>query len=304
MNLHDKKLLTPIHLKLAPDMPWPQEESMFHLLASNGLYRCRNTPFYSSSVLTTDFPSELAAHEPFLKLTYPKIPRRMFERIVGYFWRIGVRHGAEAAVLLAWDKMAERYEVVVPEQLSLVSQSWHGSPYPIEVHYEIPPLPAGWVLLGDVHCHVDGPAYASFTDKDDELHRPGLHIVVGRIQSEIPDFHIEICVDGTRFKVKNLESVVEGYLRRRAEEVPQAWLDRVTVRTWSGHKYASSYSADVHDRSYASEPESSSSRAAAGSETAEEPNSGRAHRDAVAGPFTTTPDPDEPGVSDPEAPIR
>jgi PRTRC genetic system protein A len=249
MKPTDKKLFTPIHLKLTPEMQWPKDEAMFHVLASNGLYRCRNTPFYSSSVLATDFPSELAAHDQFLKLTYPKIPQRTFEKIIGYFWRVGARYGAEAAVLLAWNKAAQRYEIVVPEQLSLVSTSWHGRAYPIEVHYEIPSLPADWMLVGDIHSHVEGPAYASYTDKDDELHRPGLHVVVGRIHEEPPEFHIEVSVDGARFKIKNLESIVEGYHHRRTGEVPQEWLDKVTVKTWSNYK----------NNSYCNEPGASTS---------------------------------------------
>src|SRR5439155_1382120 len=118
------------------------------------------------------------------------------------FARVAEMHGAEAGVLLAWDARARRLRVLVPEQRATVSQGWRGRRYPIGLHYETPnDLPRELTLLGDVHSHVDEPAYSSGTDRQDEAHRPGLHIVVGRISEEPPEFHVEAVVDGTRFTV-------------------------------------------------------------------------------------------------------
>jgi hypothetical protein len=238
MHPSPNNLLTPILLKTSDDMPWPEEENVFHLVTSNGLYLCRNHPFFTSSVPVDRWPPELASHSPFLRLRYPRLPQRVFERIVGFFAVIGETFGAEAAVLLAWDPARRSIEVVVPEQRSLVSSGWSGRCYPLSVEYDMPPLPQGWMWIGDAHAHADEPAYASAQDTTDEKHRPGLHIVVGRIFSEPPEFHLEVTVDGMRFRVKRLETVVEGYDRRRVSEVPSEWIERVEVRRWtSEHGY-------------------------------------------------------------------
>lgn len=238
MNTSSGKLLTPILLKTSDDMPWPEEESVFQLVTSNGLYLCRNHPFFTSSVPVDCWPPELASHAPFLRLRYPRLPQRTFECIVGFFAVIGETFGAEAAVLLAWDPAQQRMEVIVPEQRSLVSSGWSGRSYPLSVEYDMPPLPAGWMWIGDAHSHADEAAYASAQDTSDERHRPGLHIVVGRICSEPPEFHVEVTVDGMRFRVKRLETVVEGYERRRVDEVPPEWIEKVEVRRWtSEHGY-------------------------------------------------------------------
>ena len=63
---------------------------------------------------------------------------------------------------------------------------------------------------------------------------PGLHIVVGHISREPPDFHFEATVDGMRFRVRHADSVLEGYERRRIAEVPSSWIERVEVRRWAG----------------------------------------------------------------------
>jgi hypothetical protein len=250
MNSHNDKLHTPIFVKLAPDMPLADDVAVFHLLTRDGLFLCRNHPFFRSSVRVEQFPSELAAHQPFLKMRYPKLPRKLVEQIVGFFAIVGRRYASEAAVLLAWDKTAETVVPIVPEQIGLVGQGWYGDPFPMELQYEIPPLPPNLTLIGDMHSHVDGPAYASSMDKADEEHRAGLHIVVGRIRFEPPEFHCEVTVDGARFAIKDLGMIIAGYQRRREREVPPEWLDKLTVKSWSSS--AASY---VYQPARRSDPE-------------------------------------------------
>lgn len=233
MNSPNDRLHTPIFVKSGDEMPLPEESPVFHLITRDGLFRCRNHPFFRSSVRVDEFPSELAAHRPYLKLRYPKLPRKLLEQIVGFFSIVGRRHGSEAAVLLAWDRTAEEIVPIVPEQTGIVGRGWHGDPFPMELLYEIPPLPPQWTLIGDLHSHVDGPAYASTQDKSDEEYRPGLHLVVGRLRFEPPEFHCEVTVDGARFTVPDLGMVSAGYDRRREREVPVEWLDKLTVKSWS-----------------------------------------------------------------------
>jgi PRTRC genetic system protein A len=235
MKINAPNLFTPLYLKLSDDMPWPKDEKVFYLLTRNGPYLCRNHPFFRSSVPSRKLPGELVEHESFLELTCPKIPQRLFERIIGFFDIIAERHGAEAAVLLIWNTRSLQFEVVGPPQVSIVSASWKGSVYPVEVHYKVPSLPPHLLLVGDIHSHVDEPAFASHMDKNDETHRPGLHIVVGRLFREPPEFHLEMVVDGVRFSVKSLFSVVQGYQRRSCRDVPHSWIDQVTVTTWSNY---------------------------------------------------------------------
>jgi hypothetical protein len=102
----------------------------------------------------------------------------------------------------------------------------------MEMKYEVPELPPHLILLGDIHSHVDFEAYTSFTDERDEVHRHGIHLVVGRLFQEPPQFHCEVSVDGSRFKVRDLSLVVEGYERRRVLEVPEEWIAKVSIEPW------------------------------------------------------------------------
>ena len=66
--------------------------------------------------------------------------------------------------------------------------------------------------------------------------------MVGRISQEPPDLHVEVVVDETRFSVEP-SLVMEGY-ERRAEDVPEAWMDAVTVV----NPYADAYDDQSDDR--------------------------------------------------------
>src|SRR5262245_20154926 len=128
MRVSDHKLLTPVYLKLDADTPWPQNEKAFYMLTADGLFLCRNHPFFQSSVVADGWPTELASHKAFIKLNYPKVPQRLLERVVGFFSIIGRRYAAEAAVLLAWDQDAKTMLPIVPPQCATVGENWYGEP--------------------------------------------------------------------------------------------------------------------------------------------------------------------------------
>ncbi len=249
MKHPDERLGLPLYVKTDADLPWP-EHPAFYVLSRSGLFLCRNHPFFRSSVPARTWPSELAPHGASLELDYPRISREQMERIVGFFARVDELQSSEAAVLLVWDASAEALTVLVPPQTAGVIESRRGHRYPVDVRYEQPlDLPDHLTVVGDVHSHCDGPAYSSATDRHDETHRPGLHVVVGRLYREPPELHCEIVVDGTRFEVDPSE-VIEGYEARK-EAVPAAWMDRVGVelvgwsRNASGSHYVSPYTAQV-----------------------------------------------------------
>ena len=235
MKISDSNLFTPVYLKTEKSFTWPKEETVFHLLTSDGLFLCRNHPFFRSSAQVSSGPSELDGHRPFIKLNYPKIPRQMFERAIGFFDRVGSEHGAESAVLFGWNRKTEKVQMIVPPQRALVGEGYNGEPFPINVWYDLPPLPDELIIFGDAHCHVEGPAYASKTDMDDDAERPGLHIIVGCIDQEPPEIQVDVTVDQSRFHVKNPSAVIEGYHRRRCEEIPNQWMDCVEIVPWKNN---------------------------------------------------------------------
>jgi proteasome lid subunit RPN8/RPN11 len=228
MKHPDPRLITPLFVKTDDSFTPPTDESVFHVLSASGLFLCRNHPFFSSCVKARTWPSELRPHQRSLELNYPKVPQAQMELIVGYFAEVAKRHGSEAAVLLLWDREGERVDFHVPTQRARVHEGWSGGVYPDNVEYDLPTdLAPNLSVIGTMHSHVDLSAYPSSTDKHDESYFTGIHLIVGRIFDEPPQFHCEFVVDGERFELRR-DEVVEGYERRRTD-VPLEWIDRIEI---------------------------------------------------------------------------
>ena len=220
---------TPIYVKTGSEAPWPSDE-VFFMLTGDGLFLCRNHEFFTSSVPAPNPPCDLEPHRGFLRLHYPKIPRKLMEQAVGFFHAVYKRYSSEAGLLLVWNPRQLQLRLLCPRQEATISRSWSGT-YPVGLHYEIPDLGED-LLIGDLHSHADEPAYASHTDKLDERNRgAGIHVVVGRL-GEIDrggqiDLHVDGVVDGTRFKVPH-RLIIEDY-RQPGANVPRRWMDRIWV---------------------------------------------------------------------------
>jgi proteasome lid subunit RPN8/RPN11 len=227
-----RRPLTSIYVKTHAETPVPEDEECYYLLTGSGLFIGRNTPLHRSLVPARQWPRELASQKPFLKLNCPRVPAELIQRIVGFFWIVACRHGAEAAVLLALDESAGRIVPIVPRQVSTVGTTYNGYLYPVRLLYDTPPLSRSRLkIIGDVHSHVFEAAYASSVDVSDEIYRPGLHLVAGRVDRDPPQWHAEYVVDGKRFTVA-ARSVMEteGY-SGRSTDVPPRWLRRVRINT-------------------------------------------------------------------------
>ncbi|HEY7312052.1 MAG TPA: hypothetical protein VH643_21995 [Gemmataceae bacterium] len=232
----------PIYLKTDERVPRP-EEPEFYWLTRDGAFLCRNHPFFISDVPTRRPIRALAAHEPRCVLRYPRVKASTLEFLVGFFGRVYEMHRSESVVLLLWDLDNQRYKIHVPEQTATVWRAWDGVRSPLDVSYKVPVLPPRHLLVGDVHCHGNMAAYASSTDRHDERYRDGIHGVVGHIDDEPPEFHLELAIDGFRFALE-MEDIFEGYTKRR-RFVPRKWLEQVKIKvdSWSSSSYEESSSS-------------------------------------------------------------
>ena len=239
-------LATPIYVKLE-GFVWPNDK-MFFLLAQEGVFKCRNHPFFKSAVKMKDGIKELESQSQSLTLSYPTLPKVLVERAVGFFRLIAEKQNSEAAAIWVWNKLTEQVELIIPDQVAVNSGKSASAPHgwPMDVKYTIPLLQPHQLLIGDIHCHVDGGAYASGMDTDDETHRPGIHIVVGRIYDKQPQFFCEAVADGERFSVKDMDTVWEGFDQADTKSVPPEWLDKVKVeeKKWGGFSAGDSWGWD------------------------------------------------------------
>lgn len=256
MKLEHPGLSAPVYLKTDKDEPRPSDP-FFYYITGDGIFKCRNNMFFKSSVKVDKLPGTLAEHTSKLTLEFPIIPKALIERVVGFFSLIHKKQNSEAAVVLVWNTLTSQVEIVCPPQRATVTSGWKSSwdnkeykGSPLDVFYEIPELPPHLIQFGDIHSHVTMSAFTSWTDENDEVHRPGIHAVVGRIDQEPPHFHIEACVDGMRFSIKDTDHIWEPYEKRDELTVPPEWIDMVKLevqKSWWGSKDSTSEFGDRED---------------------------------------------------------
>ena len=217
----------PVYLKTDVDAPRPSDPE-FYWVTQDGTFLCRNHPFFDSDVRTDRRLRALAPHAPLCRSKYPTLGRAALEYVVGFFERAFRKHGAEAIVLLYWDTRRQRYRLRVPKQEATVWESNSGRRTPMNVRYQTPlDVPPHELLVGDIHSHGDLSAYASHMDQHDELHRDGLHAVVGWVDRDVPDFYVDLAIDGTRFQFRP-EHVFRGF-RQARRFIPAVWMDQLQI---------------------------------------------------------------------------
>jgi len=237
----------PIYLKTADDMPRPTDAE-FYWLTRGGMFFCRNHMFFASDTPVQQMPRSLADHRPACGVTFPLLGVAALEYVVGFFDAVYTRHGAEAIVLLLWDLKRRRYRLCVPPQEASVWQSQRGLPCAIDVKYEVPKaLPPNHLLVGDIHSHTDMNATNSQVDNRDARYRDGVHAIIGRLDRDPPEFHLELTVDSFRFGLR-FGHLFQGYHRRRSN-VPDKWLRQVKVNvsrpSWMNTCGPSVYTTDT-----------------------------------------------------------
>lgn len=218
---------TPIYYK-DKNFKWP-EDKFFYLVAKEGIYQCRNHMFFRSCVKAENI-SGLEEHREHLTSSYPIVPKAILQRVAGFFGYIAGKHDAEAIVLLAYNMQTFAIEEVCPEQWV---EEWPSSYTPgkyysdADIKYKVPTLPSHLIQIGDIHSHINFSAYHSHMDIGDEKSRPGLHLVIGKLNQEPPDMCAQVVADGGRFDI-DMKDVIEGYDER--QNFPAEWLDKFSLK--------------------------------------------------------------------------
>jgi len=213
----------------------PKDVPIFYVLTSNGLYIGRNTPFFSSLVKANKGPSHLGEVDSGVRFQLPKFSPLSFRRVWAFFREVAKRHnGSEAAgLLVARNGSQGELDVVIPEQKV--------SAYDVKFEAVLPKGEVG-VIVGDIHSHGYGGAYASMTDKDDEEFKAGLHIILGHIDYDNKESdsewkrlsaHVDFVVDGVRCKVSPGDVIpIDVAEPLHLKEVPIGWFAKVEHKKW------------------------------------------------------------------------
>lgn len=197
------------------------EETIYYLLAQDGLYQVKRNPCFRSALKVNGIP-QLLEHQEEVQFLLPKVTAPLMEEIIAFFRRVYRRLGGEAVVLLYYSADSGQFQARAP--LQYVSDS--------ECEYEVGAAPSGWQLVGTVHSHCKGPAYHSPSDDEDEAEMDGLHITIGDLSGGL-SFSCSLVVDYRRLFL-DADEVLEGCSKlghqHKGFQLVDQWMRSVKLR--------------------------------------------------------------------------
>jgi len=199
------------------------DDDIFYVVGKNGQFIRKNMGLIDALVPVKSI-SILNNVKPYVRMKIPKIPSKVFTRVVSFFKNVYRLHHSEAVVMLYLETDSKKYYIHVPPQ------KVSGASVEYERNVSFP----GKTLVGTIHSHSNFGAFHSGTDKDDEKGFDGIHITVGNLGEDM--YHSVACSlvsNGFRVKVEPEDYVHIGK-NSTAEYIileghfPLEWLAQVT----------------------------------------------------------------------------
>jgi len=214
-------------VELGPDEDVPGDEFCY-VLGANGLHERLSNDVYEGIVPSSNCP-QLSRQPRVVRSRLPRVSAETVELIVGFFKQVWREFRSEAIVLLYYSPNEETYMILVPHQEVDVWEKDNYGWFHVDLKYETPNTPCellqrGYRLVGSVHSHGSFWAGHSSVDNKDEAHRNGLHITIGRVNHEEPEFSCSFMVQKTR-QILKTDDVIDGYEKPRQPRTH--WIKRV-----------------------------------------------------------------------------
>lgn len=220
MNLFE---ITPLTRPLSE---LPEPDTIHYVAARNGLFLRKPTALGPVMVPMKTMPEHLAEVDKektggHFVFTADSLPPELMAQVVAWFRRVFETHGTEAEVLLTYNETGTpKYRTFIPTQKnSSVSVTSIHDPSHIR---------KGWQLVGSIHSHCDFSAFHSGTDTHDASTFNGLHITIGKVNTDTPEYAAMVMMNGVRFdyevdQIADLSLVGTG-------SAPE-WWDRYLTKT-------------------------------------------------------------------------
>lgn len=235
------KYQPPVLLKDRPDVH--VDENLYYEVASNGIFKIRDTALYRAVTLTTrDVPGLYPSRER-LEMRFPALPAEPLEEVLAFFAEVNERFEGEAIVMIFFDPATGSYCFDAPPQRIPGYRDYAGNlrAY-LRLDYGSAPRPKGHLLLGSIHSHADVSAHSSSIDCDDERFGDGLHVVYGHFGSSVLSRSAGFVAGGRRFHVEPGQVLPDldvpkrparaDWMARVSFEATQGWAE--AARGWSG----------------------------------------------------------------------
>jgi hypothetical protein len=147
----------------------------------------RDEEFFSGWTVAPDLEL-VTGMTPLFRWTKAKIPMELWQKIVA-FMKWGFKaHQSEVLITLFYNATEDRWDAWPFAQNPMGMTVNYVTEHPTYA-IDRAQFNGEWVQLGSVHHHCTMAAFQSGTDKTDEADRDGIHITIGKINSNPLDLH-------------------------------------------------------------------------------------------------------------------
>lgn len=158
-----------------------------------------------------------------------KIPKRLWERIKSFMtWTQGEYH-SEAQIRLYYNDLTNRWRALAwPQYIGtgMFSEEIEGNHDNKARLMPLIDVTRGWYEFGTVHHHCTASAFQSGTDHKDEIDRPGIHITLGHVLSDVMSIHARFVTKKIQYEV-DLSEWIDGNQTSSSEApFPRLWADQ------------------------------------------------------------------------------
>ena len=184
-----------------------------YVIGKDGFYLRKQSVLFDSMVKVNTIPGFDEVKESLL-WTAPKLPYSLIEEALEFFRAVYDQYESEAIVMLSLNH--EKWRNTVPEQR--VSR--------VNLDYQLPKIEG---LAGTIHSHGNMDAFFSGTDHKDVAGFDGLHIVLGKIDRNIPRIKAGVYVNGRLFEFEP-EEIISDLPAQHNVNISHPWLEKVKSR--------------------------------------------------------------------------
>lgn len=181
------------------ELPAP-DNGPYYVAAKNGMFAMQHTHWgrYLVPVATVNHLPEIK--DAVFWNDIPKMPATLIGQVLSFFQAIYAARKSEAMVDLTWSP-EKGYRAFVPPQRASgggveATRNWE------HIH---------GLHVGTIHSHCMMTAFHSTTDEHDADGHNGLHITIGRVATDKPEYAVMFSHNGHRWdKNFTIEDVVDG----------------------------------------------------------------------------------------------
>jgi hypothetical protein len=188
--------MNPLDIIIAkPDEELPVEDVIFYAATKKGWLVNTPTIFGNAQVVMDpkEHPASLPEPNERFVLNGRKMPLHMLSQFHDLARKNFEKRKAECSAYLTWNPDTDDYKLFIPEQYVTHTSVNH--------KLDAGQIKHGYQAIGTIHSHCDFSAFHSGTDKHDMGKMPGLHITIGHVNTDDPDFDFAISQGDAAFTV-------------------------------------------------------------------------------------------------------